>query len=130
VAKEARCRCGAEIHSRGSLSGGGPEATRSGEELGRGVAGGLQRHTGSHNVGEAEGRGAAGCDRAGRWPGGSESGGGGSGATTGGWVCERRVKKVRCFWQKHSPNCDFLYFTDLPPYPPPKIYDGWVQREG
>jgi hypothetical protein len=48
----------------------------------------------------------------------------------GGWVCERLVKKVRCFWQKRSPNCDFLYFIVLPPYPILKTYDGWVHCEG
>jgi hypothetical protein len=43
---------------------------------------------------------------------------------TGGRVRQVQVKKVRCFWQKRSPNCDFWYFIVLPPYPLPKTYDG------
>jgi hypothetical protein len=39
-------------------------------------------------------------------------------------------KKVRFFWHKHSPNCDFFYFIVLPRYPLPKTCDGWVRREG
>jgi hypothetical protein len=31
------------------------------------------------------------------------------------------------FWQKRSSNCDSM---GLPPYPLPKLYDGWVQCEG
>jgi hypothetical protein len=41
-----------------------------------------------------------------------------------GRVRSRRVRKIIRFWHKCSPNCDFLYFIVLPPYPVPKTYDG------
>jgi hypothetical protein len=50
--------------------------------------------------------------------------GAGGGPKTGIGVGRRGwVRKTLCFWQKRSPNCDFLYFIVLPPYPLPKIYD-------
>jgi hypothetical protein len=49
-------------------------------------------------------------NKEGNWAAGPQRGyaGGGGPGEYGGWVCERRVKKVRCFWQKRSSNFDFL----------------------
>jgi hypothetical protein len=35
-------------------------------------------------------------------------------------------EKTIYFWQKHSPNCDFM---GLSPYPLLQTYDGWVRRD-
>jgi hypothetical protein len=44
-------------------------------------------------------------------------------------MCRVGEKKI-LFWQKRSPNCDFLYFIVLSPYPLSKTYDWWVRHEG
>jgi hypothetical protein len=46
-----------------------------------------------------------------------------------GWVCVGWVRKKFRFWQKHSPDYDYVLLCSPSPYPIPKTYDGWVRHE-
>jgi hypothetical protein len=45
------------------------------------------------------------------------------------WVCVWWVRKQFVFGRNALQIAIFWYFIVLPPYPLPKIYDGWVRRE-
>jgi hypothetical protein len=53
------------------------------------------------------------------------------GSTSGynAWVYARWVRKKFVFGGKTLQIAIFWYFIVLPPYPLPKTYDTWVQRE-